>query len=259
MAQAVVDNLVDGVIVIDSRGTVETFNPAATRMFGYAAAEVVGHNVKKLMPEPTREEHDGNIGNYLKTGKAKIIGIGREVTALHKDDTHFPIDLTITEMTIADQPKFVGITRDLTEHKQATALIAEQSRALLELSTPVISVWDEIVLLPIIGVIDSGRAQQIIENLLGSIVRTESRVAIIDVTGVPVIDTMVAHHLLKTVAAAKMLGTQVVLAGISPEIAQTLVKLRIDLSAVHCAGSLRSAMAEALRAVGHKLSTEAAP
>ena len=219
LAQAVVDNLVDGVIVIDSPGTVETFNPAATRMFGYAAAEVVGHNVKKLMPEPTREEH-----------KAKIIGIGREVTALHKDGTHFPIDLTITEMTIADQPKFVGITRDLTEHKQAAALIAEQSRALLELSTPVISVWDEIVRLPIIGVIDSGRAQQIIENLLGSIVRTESRVAIIDVTGVPVIDTMVAHHLLKTVAAAKMLGAQVVLAGISPEIAQTLVKLRIDLA-----------------------------
>jgi rsbT co-antagonist protein RsbR len=111
------------------------------------------------------------------------------------------------------------------------------------------------VLLLIIGVIDTVRAQRIIENLLAAVVRTESRVAIIDVTGVPVIDTMVAHHLLKMVAAAKMLGTQVLLAGISPEIAQTLVKLRIDLGDLHCSGTLRAAMAEALLAVGLNIST----
>ena len=102
-------------------------------MFGYSAAEILGHNIKELMPEPTRGKHDGYVNAYLTTGNAKIIGIGREVTALRKDGTPFPIDLTITEMATTNQTKFVGITRDLTERKQAAELIAEQSRALLEL------------------------------------------------------------------------------------------------------------------------------
>ncbi len=113
--RALVDSAVDGIIVIDSQGRIETFNPAAERLFGYREAEVVGRNVRMLMPSPYGEEHDGYLSRYVETGHAKIIGIGRDVTGLRRDGTTFPLHLSVGEMTVGADRKFTGIVHDLTE------------------------------------------------------------------------------------------------------------------------------------------------
>jgi rsbT co-antagonist protein RsbR len=132
-------------------------------------------------------------------------------------------------------------------------VIRRQSESLREVSTPVITLWDSILLLPLVGIVDSVRAQQISERLLEAIGATEAEVTLIDVTGVPVMDTSVARHILKTVAAAEMLGTRVVLTGISPSTAQTIVKLGIDMSGVPTRGSLKAGMALALSMTGRRI------
>jgi len=132
-------------------------------------------------------------------------------------------------------------------------VIRRQSESLREVSTPVITLWDSILLLPLIGVVDSVRAQQISERLLEAIGATESEVTLVDVTGVPVMDTSVARHILKTVAAAEMLGTRVILTGISPSTAQTMVKLGIDMSGVPTRGSLKAGLALALSMTGRQI------
>ncbi len=128
--RAVLDTAVDGIITIDGKGRVETFNPAAEHIFGFSAGDVIGQNVSVLMPEPHRGAHDGYIGTYLATGEAKIIGIGQEVVGRRKDGTTFPMDLAVSEIHGGDKPKFTGIVRDITERKRAEREILDRSTLL---------------------------------------------------------------------------------------------------------------------------------
>jgi two-component system, LuxR family, sensor kinase FixL len=125
--RAVIDSAVDGIIVIDRHGRIETFNPAAARLFGYEAGEVLDRNVDMLMPSPYREEHDGYLSRYLATGRAKIIGIGREVQGLRKDGTTFPLHLSVAEITIGDDRKFTGMVHDLSSRVQMEGQFREQA------------------------------------------------------------------------------------------------------------------------------------
>ncbi len=123
---AVLDTVVDGVIAIDRMGIIQSVNKAAERVFGYAAREIVGENVKVLMPEPYHSEHDGYLKNFHRTGEAKVMGVpGRELLAKRKDGSVFPIELGISAMEIDDQSLYVGIVRDITERKNAERLTAE--------------------------------------------------------------------------------------------------------------------------------------
>jgi rsbT co-antagonist protein RsbR len=134
--------------------------------------------------------------------------------------------------------------------KSREEIILRQQEEMLELSTPVVKLWDGILALPMIGTLDSARTQVVMESLLQRIVETGAEVAIIDITGVPTVDTLVAQHLIKTITAARLMGADCIISGIRPQIAATIVHLGVDLSAVITKATLADAFAVALTRVG---------
>jgi len=133
-------------------------------------------------------------------------------------------------------------------------VIVRQQSELLELSTPVVKLWEGVLALPLVGTLDSSRAQVVMESLLQEIVDSNASVAIIDITGVPTVDTLVAQHLLKTIAAARLMGADCIISGIRPQIAQTIVHLGVDLGDVLTKASLADALTVALRRTGFVVS-----
>jgi two-component system CheB/CheR fusion protein len=125
--RAILATAVEGIISIDERGIIESFNPAAEKIFGYTASEVVGKNVNVLMPSPYREEHNGYLTNYRRSGHARIIGIGREVVGRRKDGSQFPMDLSVSEVRLADRRLFTGFVRDISERKRLEKEVLEIS------------------------------------------------------------------------------------------------------------------------------------
>ena len=137
------------------------------------------------------------------------------------------------------------------------AVIRRQQEDMMELSTPVVRLWEGVVAVPLIGTLDSNRTNMVMEALLTEIVNTGSEIAIIDITGVPTVDTLVAQHLLKTVAATRLMGAECIISGIRPQIAQTRVHLQIDLSTVTTKSTLAEALVVALRRTGFTVSRQA--
>ncbi len=125
--RSIIDSAVDGIIVIDGRGQIESFNRGAERLFGYPESEVVGRNVSVLMPSPDHEAHDGYLSKYLETGAAKIIGYGREVTGRRRDGTAFPLHLSVGEISIDGERKFTGMLHDLSDRVRLEAQLREQT------------------------------------------------------------------------------------------------------------------------------------
>lgn len=138
--------------------------------------------------------------------------------------------------------------------KTREELINRQQEEMLELSTPVVKMWDGILALPMIGTLDSARTQFVMESLLQKIVETGSEIAIIDITGVPTVDTLVAQHLLKTVTAIRLMGADCIISGVRPQIAQTIVHLGVDLQGITTKASLADALSVALKRSGYTVS-----
>lgn len=149
----------------------------------------------------------------------------------------------------------LGLRTTEMHQKGREDVISRQQRDILELSTPVVKLWDGIVALPLIGALDSERTQVVMESLLEQIVANSAAIAIIDITGVPTVDTLVAQHLLKAVAAARLMGAECIISGIRPQIAQTMVHLGVELEEVVTKASLADAFAVALKRTNRKVVT----
>ena len=248
-ANAYLENLINyanaPIIVWDPDFKIIRFNQAFERLTGYRTVDVIGKSLETLFPDAQKEEsmsliHSTTSGKRWEVVEIAIAHIDGTVrTVLWNSATLFAEDGVTIISTIAQG-------QDITERKRAEEIVSRQSKEILEIATPVLQVWERIVAAPLIGTLDSMRTQQLMEQLLQRIVETNSLVALIDVTGVPAIDTLTAQHLIETISAVRLLGAQVVLTGIRPAIAQTLVHLGIDLSNVNTCSSLSAGLGYAL-------------
>jgi rsbT co-antagonist protein RsbR len=166
--------------------------------------------------------------------------------ALADDPRRFSDEIWATS-TVLDK---LGLFTIEAYQRSREEVIERQQQELLDLSTPVVQLWDGILALPLIGTLDSERTQIVMESLLEAIVEKEATVAILDITGVPTVDTLVAQHLMKTVAAARLMGAECIISGIRPQIAQTIVHLGVDLGGVITKATLAGALKIALRRTG---------
>ncbi len=233
------------IIMLDPAGHVVSWNAGAERFKGYRAEEIIGKHfscfytpeaIQRGLPEEELKKatQDGRFED--------------ESWRVRKNGEKFWANVTISALRGPDGQLrgFAKVTRDLTERKRAEERIQQQSREIMELSTPVMQVWQGVVVAPLIGSLDSQRTQQFMERLLNRIVETNSPVALVDIMGVPTIDTQTAQHLIETISAVRLLGAQVVLTGVRPAIAQTLVHLGIDLSDILTRPSLGAGLRVAL-------------
>jgi rsbT co-antagonist protein RsbR len=177
---------------------------------------------------------------------------------LRKELVKDPQALADQTWSASDLLDKLGLYTTKSFQKSREDIISRQQEELLELSTPVVKLWDGVLALPMIGTLDSARTQVVMETLLQRIVETGSEIAIIDITGVPTVDTLTAQHLLKTVAAIRMMGADCIISGIRPQIAQTIVHLGIDLQGVTTKATLADALALSLKRLGLVVSRNAA-
>ncbi len=174
-------------------------------------------------------------------------------TQLRQHYNHNPTMLGDVLWAITRLLDKLGIYTTELHQQRRDEIIQRQQEEMLELSTPVVELWEGILALPLIGTLDSMRTQIVMENLLQRIVETGSTIAIIDITGVPTVDTLVAQHLLKTVAAARLMGADCIISGIRPQIAQTIVHLGVELNDVTTKATLAAAFTVALQRLGHTI------
>ena len=233
------------IVMLDPTGHIVTWNSGAERIKGWSAEEIVGKHFSVFYPAESAQRGfpEQELKQAARDGRFEDEG-----WRVRKDGTKFWANAVITALRAPDGTLrgYSKVTRDLTERKQAEERIQQQSKEIMELSTPVMQVWEGVVAAPLIGSLDSQRTQQFMERLLSRIVETNSPVALVDIMGVPMIDTQTAQHLIETISAVRLLGAQVVLTGVRPAIAQTLVHLGIDLSGILTRSSLSAGIQVAL-------------
>lgn len=243
LLQILVDNIKEyAILTLDPTGYVTTWTPAAERIKGYRPDEIIGKHFSIFYtPEDIAAgKCDRELEIAVRDGRFE-----EEGWRVRKDGSRFWAGVTITALRdpAGNLRGFGKVSRDLSERRRAEERLRQQSRDVLEMATvPVVPVWEGVLLVPLIGMLDSARTQQLMERLLQRLTETSSSVALLDITGVPTIDTQTAQHLIETIKAVRYIGADVVLTGVRPAIAQTLVHLGVDLSNVGTRATLAAGL-----------------
>jgi PAS domain S-box-containing protein len=240
----------NAMVMTDRAGIIVLINSQTEQLFGYSRDELIGQPVEVLVPARVRSTHPTYRADFFIDPRARPMGAGRDLYGVHKDGHEVPVEIGLNPLVTEDGTFVLASIIDITARKQAEEMVARQAQEILEVATPVVQVWDGVVVAPLIGTLDSRRTEQFMERLLQRIVETNSPVALVDITGVPTIDTQTAQHLIETITAVRMLGAQVVLTGVRPALAQTLVHLGIDLSHILTRSSLSAGLRVALDLLG---------
>ncbi|MEN6349418.1 MAG: PAS domain S-box protein [Syntrophomonas sp.] len=268
------------IIVWDPNYNIVRFNQAFEHLTGLSQEQVIGKSLEILFPASHKEESlalirltssgerwevveipianvDGSVHTVLWNSATLFaedgltvlatIAQGQDITERKNAEealrlSHEKLESRVKERTSELEILNQALRLEIEERRRAEEIISRQAQEILEVSTPVIQIWEGIVTVPLIGTLDSARTQQLMEQLLQKIVDTASSIALIDVTGVPTIDSKTARYLIETISAVHLLGSEVVLTGIRPEIARTLVQLGIDLSHVHTLSSFSAGL-----------------
>jgi PAS domain S-box-containing protein len=237
---AIVESADDAIVSKDLDGVITSWNGGAERLFGYTVQEAIGQPVTMLFP-PDRLDEELSILERIRRGESIE---HYETVRRRKDGSLLDISLTVSPI-VDSQGRIIGaskVARDITERKRQEALVRQ-------LSAPVLQVREQVLLLPLVGVVDEERAALLRDRLLHAIRADRARAVVIDVTGAAMVDAQVGQELLHIAEASRLLGAKVILTGVSTEVAQTFVKLGVEMDKLHALGNLQDGIQEATRLV----------
>jgi rsbT co-antagonist protein RsbR len=289
--QSIAATASDAIIIFDTYENIFFWNRAAQEIFGYQAGEAQGKLLASILSEKFHERFRREMERVIATGESELIGQTIEAAGIRKDGSAFPLELSVGLWKTKEETFFTAIGRDVSDRKQAEAelqqayaevqtlveeqtaelrrevaererlqqeVIEAQRRALQELSTPIIPIMDRIIVMPLIGGIDTLRARDITRALLAGIREHRAKVVILDITGVPIIDSGIASHMNKTIQAARLKGALTIVTGVSDAVAETVVDLGIDWEGIETLADLQTGLVAALQNLGIRLAKQGA-
>jgi PAS domain S-box-containing protein len=245
----VLEAMPDGIVIADREGRIVFVNRHVENLSGYCRDDLVGQPVELLVPVDRRDVHRRHRASYQAAPVARAYGADLNISLLRKDGTEVAVDAALGPMDTATGVVFFVVIRDLTSRREVELRLRRQRDEILELSTPVIQVWDKVLVLPIIGTLDSARAARLTASLLRQIAAHRAEVVILDISGVPTIDTQVGNDVLRTVRAATLMGATSILCGVRPQTAHAIVHRGVDLSRLCIRADLRDALRFAIQIV----------
>lgn len=248
---------IDGTLAINILQQIPTPIMAVNRdmmviFLNRAGLKMLGKSWKEIQGMPCQDVFQSRHCGTDECRMKQVMDGGQAFTSRNEitvNDRYIPIEYTAAAMK-DDEGNVVGgleYILDITERVRQEKKLKEQSRTIMEISTPAIKLWDRVVILPVVGVVDSLRAQQMMNTMLTKIMETAAKVIILDIQGVAAVDTAVANHLIKIAKATKLMGCRCIISGISPAVAQTLVQLGIELGEISTNSTLQDALSDAFK------------